>query len=541
MEVAKTVKRVRVGWLGMVVLLAMVLSPTHTRAQMGAVRLAITRDEGWLNPYTYQTGFPGWNLMTLVYDTLFYPDANNEPIPWLVRDTRVSADGRTWTLTLRPNLRWHDGRPLTSADVKFTFEYAAKVTHSRWTPTTRNLDGVDAPSPQTVVFRLKQPDAGFRLRTLADVPVLPKHIWEPVTTVAAARAFRNTVGSGPYRVEEVQDNQFYRLTANSEYFAGTPKVRELVLPIIRDATVTFTALQAGQVDATSRTLTPELVAQFEKAPGIKVARGAGFASTILQFNVEHPQLRDVRLRRAIASAINTNLLVRLLMLGYAVVGSPGYLHPDSPFYAPGVKFEASKARAVSLLNEAGYRDRNGDGIREGPDGTPLQFTLLTLAGNPIRIRGAELIRTWLRDVGIGVTIRVAEDAAIIDQVWPDFDVCKGRRFDMAVFGWSAPVMSRPTALVDLFHSSCQLGTINIGGYKNAEIDRLGQQLIVTVDPASQKRIAAQMQQIIAQELPVHVLFYPDTIMAYRAGAYDRWAFQKGQGYVTKLSFVDAPK
>ena len=530
-------------WIALIIvsLILQTLALPAGRAQTGVVRLAITRDEGWLNPYTYQTGFPGWNIMTLVYDTLYYPDANNEPIPWLVRDTRVSTDGRTWTLTLRPNLRWHDGRPLTSDDVKFTFEYAARVAHSRWTPTTRNLEGVDAPSPQTVVFRLKQPDAGFRLRTLADVPVLPRHIWESVTTVGAARAFRNTIGSGPYRVEEVQDNQFYRLVANPQYFAGPARVREIVLPIIRDATVSFTALQAGQIDAIARILTPELVAQFEKTPGLKVARGAGFASTILQFNLEHPLLREVKLRQAIANAINTNLMVRLLMLGYAVVGSPGYLHPDSPFYAQGLKFEASKARAVSILNEAGYRDRNGDGIREAPDGTPLQFTLLTLAGNPIRIRGAELIRTWLKDVGIGVAIRVAEDAAIIDQVWPDFDVCKGRRFDMAVFGWSAPVMTRPTALVDLFHSNCQRGTINIGGYKNPEVDRLGEQLAVTVDLARQKQLAAQMQPIIARDLPIHVLFYQDTIMTYRPGAFDKWAFQKGQGYVTKLSFVDPPK
>ena len=521
--------------------IGLLVIPALGNAQSAAVRMAITRDEGYLNPYTYQTGYPGWNLMTLVYDPLFYPDENNEPIPWLVREVRVSQDGRTWTLTLHPNLRWHDGRPLTSEDVKFTFEYAARVTHSRWTPTTRNLDGVDAPSPQTVVFRLKQPDAGFRLRTLADVPILPKHIWESVTTVAAARAFTNTVGSGPYRVEEVRDNQFYRLVANPQYFAGPPRVRELILPIIRDATVSFTALQAGQIDTTVRTLTPELVAQFERLPGVKVVRGAGFTSTILQFNDEQPLLKDVRLRQAIANAINTNLMVRLLLLGYAVVGSPGYIHPASPFYAAGLKFDASKARAVALLNEAGYTDRNGDGIREAPNGTPLQFTLLTLAGNPIRIRGAELIRTWLKDVGIGTTVRVQEDAAIIDQVWPDFDVCKGRRFDMAVFGWSAPVMSRPTALVDLFNSDCRVGTINIGGYKNPEIDRLGSQLLTTVEIARQKQISAEMQRILARDLPVHVLFYPDTIMAYRSGAYDRWAFQKGQGIVTKLSFVDRPK
>ena len=520
---------------------SLLLVPATGTAQVGGVRLAITRDEGWLNPYTYQSGYPGWNLMTLVYDPLFYPDNNNEPIPWLVRDTRVSQDGRTWTLTLRPNLRWHDGRPLTSEDVKFTFEYAAKVSHSRWTPTTRNLDGVDAPNPQTVVFRLKQADAGFRLRTLADVPILPKHIWESVTTVAAARAFNNTVGSGPYQVAEVRDGQFYRLTANPNYFAGRPRVAELVLPIIRDATVSFTALQGGQIDANARSLTPELVAQFERQPGTKVVKGPGFASTILQFNLEHPLLKDIRLRRAIANAINTQLMVRLLLLGFGVVGSPGYLHPESPFYAQGLKFEASKARAVGILNEAGYRDKDGDGVRDAPDGTPLRFTLMAQSGNPIRIRGAELIRTWLKDIGIAVQVRVAEDAAIIDLVWPEFDVCKGRKFDLSMFGWSAPVMSRPTALGDLFNSNCQVGTINIGGYKNPQVDRLSAQLAVTVDPARQKQIAADIQRIVAQDLPIHVLFYADVIMAYRQGAYDKWAFQKGQGYVTKLSFVDPPK
>lgn len=154
--------------LTLILVPVLVTLPAAGLAQTGIVRLAITRDEGSLNPYTYQSGYPGWNIMTLVYDPLFYPDANNEPIPWLVREVRVSGDGRTWTLSLHPNLRWHDGRALTSEDVKFTFEYVQKVTHSRWTPTTRNLEGVDAPNPQTVVFRLKAPHAGFRLRPLAD-------------------------------------------------------------------------------------------------------------------------------------------------------------------------------------------------------------------------------------------------------------------------------------------------------------------------------------------------------------------------------------
>ncbi len=527
--------------IAVVVVIGTLSVPAGLAQQPGALRIAIGVDEGTLNPYTYRTGYPGWNLMTLVYDPLYYPDANNEPIPWLVRETKVSPDGLTWTLTLHPNITWHDGRPLTADDVRFTFDYVRRVTHSRWTPTTRNLASVEAPNPQTVVFKLTVPDAGFALRTLADVPILPRHIWESVTTVAAARAFTNTVGSGPYRVEEIRTGQFYRLVANPQYFAGRVKVRELILPIVRDATVSFTALKVGEVDTGSRTLTPELVAEFEKIQGMKIVRGPGFGSTLLQFNLEHPLLRDIKLRRAIAHAINTNLMVRLLMLGYAVVGAPGYIHPASPFYAPGITFDANKARAVALLNEAGYRDRNGDGVREAPDGTALRFTLLANAELPLRIRGAELVRTWLKDVGIAVEVRVMDDASLIDLVWPDFDVCKGRRFDLAMFGWSAPVMTRPTALRDLFHSNCQVGTINIGGYKNPQIDRLGEQLAITVRPERQKQLAAAMQKLVAADLPVHVLFYPDVIMAYRQAAYDTWVFQKGQGILTKLSFVDPPK
>ncbi len=522
-----------------VMIVAAILAITvPTSGQSGSLRMAITRDEGSLNPYTYQTGYPGWNLMTLIYEPLFNPDADNIPQPWLVRQYTVSQDGKTWTFTLHPNIKWHDGRPFTADDVKFTYEYVRRNAHPRWTPQVRNIESIETSGPTSITIRLAAPSSGFAAQPLADLPILPRHIWESVTE---PRRFNDVIGSGPYRLAETREGQFYRLVANDTYFAGRPKVRELVLPIVRDATVTFTALKAGEIDTTIRSLSPELVAEFEKAGGIKVVRGAGYASTILQFNLEHPILKDAKLRQAIANAINTRLMVRLLLLGYGVVGSPGYIHPDSPFYNPAVTFTASKTKAVQLLNEAGYVDRDRDGIRDAPDGTPLRFTLLTLAGNPVRIRAADLIRTWLRDVGIDSRVVAQEDASIIASVWPDFDVCKGRKFDMAVFGWSAPVMNRTTVLRDLFHSDCRLGTINIGGYRNAQVDRLGVDLAVTVDPAKQKPVLFEMQKVIADELPVHTLFYQDGIYAYRADKHSAWVYQKGQGVVNKLSFVDPPK
>lgn len=509
-----------------------------TSGQTPTLRMAITREEGTLNPYNYETGYPGWNLMTLVYEPLFYPDADNIPQPWLVRRHSVSPDGKTWTLILHPNIRWHDGRPLTADDVRFSYEYYRRFARARFTAQMRSLESIETSGPTTVTIRLSAQSSGFVTQPLADVPILPRHIWESVTE---PRRFNDVIGSGPYRVAEIRDGQFYRLTANDAYFAGRPKVRELVLPIIRDDPVAFTALKAGEIDLTVRVVPPELVAEFGRAQGIKLSRGPGYASTILQFNLEHPILRDVRLRQAIANTINTRLMVRVLLLGHGVVGSPGYIHPNSPFYNPAVSFNANKSKAVQLLNEAGYVDRDRDGIRDTPDGRPLRFTLLTLAGRPARVRGADLTRTWLRDIGIEARVIAQEDASIIASVWPDFDVCKGRNFDMAVFGWSAPVMNRATSLRDLFHSDCRLGIYNLGGYKNPEVDRLGNELAMAVDLARQKQILLQMQKIIADEVPVHVLFYEDGIYAYRADKHDAWVYQKGQGIVNKLSFIDPPK
>ncbi len=528
--------RTTAGFLAALALILIITLPLS--GQTPSLRMAITRDEGSLNPYTYQTGYPGWNLMTLVYEPMFTPDPDNIPQPWLARRYTVSPDGKTWTFTLHQNLRWHDGRPMTADDVKFTYEYVRRLTHPRWTPQVRSIESIETSGPSTLTIRLSAASSGFAAQPLADLPILPKHIWESVTE---PRRFNDVIGSGPYRVAEIKEGQFYRLTAVDNYFAGRPKVRELVVPIIRDATVGFTALKAGEIDTTIVPLSPELVADFEKTGGLKVTRGAGYASTLLQFNLEHPVLKDARLRQAIANAINTRLMVRLLLLGYGVVGSPGYIHPDSPFYNPAVTFTASKSKAVRLLNEAGYVDRDRDGIRDAPDGTPLRFTLLTLAGNPIRIRTADLIRTWLRDVGIDIRVVAQEDASIIASVWPDFDVCKGRRFDMAVFGWSAPVMNRTTVLRDLFHSDCRFGTINIGGYRSPDVDRLGADLAGAVAPDKQKQILFEMQKVIATDVPIHVLFYQDGIYAYRPDKHAGWVYQKGQGIVNKRSFVDPPR
>lgn len=502
-------------------------------AQSSAVRLAIPTTERTLTPYTYNTGFPGWYLLLLIYDTLMITDLNGIPQPWLAESVQISSDGLVWTAKLRQGLRWHDGQPLTAADVKFSYELYQKVPHPRFSSPLRGVT-VALKDSQTIALTLSAPNPVFDL-ALADIPIVPRHIWEKA---ADPKTFESPVGSGPYKLVQIVPDQFYRLESNPDYFAGRPKVSTLILPIIKDATATFTALQTGQVDAAARTLTPELVATFQGNPNLKVIGGPGFASTLLLFNNERPPFNDPRVRRLIAGVVDYNELVRTILLGFGKVGSPGFIHPDSPWYnsALGGYPRLTPDQARQTLEALGFKDSNGDGVRELPDGKPLQFVLLTRSGDPVRIRTAELIAQAVKPLGMLFEVRVLDSDTVAQFVWPDFDTCKGRNYDLAIWGWSAPVMTRADVR-GLFHSDCKLGTLNVVGYKNPKLDPLLERQAQVATRAERKQVLDEIQKIVAEDVPFLTLFYPDLLFAVRPEAYDGWAFQKGEGIIHKLSFL----
>lgn len=516
-------------------LLALVGSSQGQGGTIPQLRMAIPADERTLTPYTYNTGFPGYNILSLIYDTLLLIDAQGVPRPWLAESVDVSEDGLTWTFTLREGIRWQDGEPLTSADVKFTYEYFQQNPHGRFTPAASAVASIEAPDARTVVMRLEAPNPIFDSRTLADVPILPQHLWEGVED---PNAFDNALGSGPYRLVEYVPDQFYRLEANRDYFAGSPVADVLILPIIKDPTSTFSALKAGQIDVSARELTPELVEEFENTPGVAVITGPGFASTLVQFNLEREPFDNAEFRRIVAGLIDYEQLVETLLLGRGTLGSPGFLHPALPFYNEALEgYERlSPEEAGQRLEALGFRDTDGDGVREFPDGRPLEFVFLAQSDNPIRLRAAELISQSLRAAGIAFNVRALDRDTIVSLVWPDFDVCKGRDFEVSMWGWSAPVQSR-TLVQQLFHSDCRVGTLNIGGYRNPELDELLDEQAVTVDREARKRLLDRVQEVIAQDLPFITLFYPDRIFGYRPEVYDGWVFQVGEGIINKLSLV----
>jgi peptide/nickel transport system substrate-binding protein len=527
------------NWLGIYVLL-IALFFTFPISPAGAekdkeVKLGITQDERSLNPYTYKTGFPGLELVNLFYDPLFVLDKNNKPIPWLVKEFTISEDGKQYKMILHDNITWQDGKPLTSEDVKFTYEYVLTYKKSRFSTPASLIKSIQTPDKTTVIMELGKPEPDFFIQPLADLPILPKHIW---STVTDPDNFNNTLGSGPFILEEYKKDQFYKLKANPNYFKGKPAIDTLVIPIIQEANAMFTALKAGQLDVISRTVQPELVKEFESIPSIKLEKGPGFATSFLQFNAEKFPMSDQKFRQAVSLAIDPQYLVDTVLLGFGEKGSPGFIHPATSSYNKAVVHKTDVEQAKSILEQAGFKDKDNDGLREAPDGKKIELVNLVQSNNPTSIRSAEIIAEWMKKIGINVKVRPMDPDSVISLVWPEYDVTKGRNYDMTMFGWSTTMQMFPARLVDLFYSDLATkGGTNIGGFKSAAFDKLADQLEGTYDPEQRKQIIDKMQEQVASEYPIVPLYYAEVINAYNSAKYSGWVFQDGKGIINKLSFV----
>jgi len=512
-------------------------APSEAPTQVAQVRMGIVGDESTLNPYTYVTGFPGWNLLMLQYDSLMAIDEQGQPQPWLATAVDVSADGATYTLTLADDVTFNDGTPLTSADVAFTVTYFQANTQSRFTRALRGVESVETPSATTVVLKLAGPNPSFPLRTLADVPILPKHIWEAVTNPAEHTFDSVTnVGSGPYKLVEYNSDQFYRFEANADYFRGEPAVKELVVAKFADDAGAVAAIRASEIDMIVRPVAPEQIDILGAEAGITVNKGPQFTTTMLNYDTTKFPFDRVEVRQAVSLAVDRQDLADTVYLGGATPGSSGWIHPNSPFFNSAVVTKTDVDAAKALLDGINATDTDGDGIRE-LDGQPLSMEMLTPSNDSLRLRVAELVREMLLQIGIDAKVASVEQATWEAKIWPDFDVSKGRDYQLGVWGWSAPVQADTGQIAQLVHSDPAVGSINLTGFSDPETDQLAEELGITGDPTRRQEIINRLQEIIATELPFVMLLYPDGAYAYRPDVYDGWIFITGRGIMDKISLL----
>ena len=511
---------------------------TEPAAEPITVRAAVTGGEDTLNPYTYVSGFPGWNLLMLQYDSLMQFNAAGEPAPWLAESVSSNDDLTEWTVTLTSGVTFNDGEALTVDDVVFTFNYFIEKAAGRFARDLRGVTSVEATDDKTIVITLEAPNPSFEQVALADIPIIPEHVWSEVENPEEHQfAAVTNVGSGPFVLVDFAEDQSYRFEANPDYFRGAPAIDELVVVVFADDAGPLAAIRSGEIDVIFERISPEQIDLLDSQDPIDVIQGPEFTTQMINFDVTKAPFDDLAVRQAVDLAVDRQDIVDTVFLGAATVGSPGWVHPDKSVYNPDVAPTHDPEAARQLLEDAGYTDSDGDGIREF-DGQPMSFEMITNSSDSLRLRITELVAGMLADIGIGVSVASVETATWEEAVWPGFDIANGRNYQMAAWGWSAPIQANTIRVAELVHGDPEVGFLNLTGFADAEVDAIAGQLLTEADDATAAQLIGDLQALIAEQLPFVLLAYPDGAYAFNSDTYAAWEFIQGQGIVSKVSLLD---
>lgn len=497
-----------------------------------SIVVAITKDENTLTPFTYLTGTPGLDVTRLIFDSLYVYDENNNPIPWMAKSCDINEDSTQFTITLNEGLMWHDGQPVTLEDVKFTFEYAPTQQTSRWKKAAEKVASMEIVN-NTIVMKTKVPELNFAYEVLAELPIIPKHIYQGVEN---AKTVQETVGSGMYKLGEYVQNQKYVLNAADNYFKGEVKVKTINMPIITDTSSIYQGIQSEQYTTFTGSLTPELLETFKNNGNLKISEGPGYASSMLYMNEEVKPFDNDEFRVAISMALDAQSIVDTVFLGKADAGSPGFYSPKSPYGKADLKWTYNVEEANKKLDALGYANKNADGIRLDENGKPLSFELLS-SNDTLRVRAAELISEQLKAVGIEAKIKSYEKDTLDTYVWPDFDITKKRNYAMTVWGWSAPSQTNPSILLNNCSPDTKVGTYNLSSYNNDEFNALISEYNQAKTADEQKAVINKMQDVTAKTVPYYTYAYQNVLSVYNAKQYDGFVMRSGNGIINVFSFL----
>lgn len=416
--------------------------------------------------------------------------------PRLATTWEGSKDGKSITFKLREGVTWHDDKPFTSADVAFSALNIWKPLQNLGRLVFADLEAVDTPDATTAIFRFSNPVPLQLIRNALPVvsSVVPKHIYEG-TDIAANPANVKLIGTGPFKFTEYRPGEYYRLTRNDDYWSeGAPNLDEVIFRVLPDRAGAGAALEAEEIHLAAFSAVPLVdLDRISKVPGIEVISKGYEALTyqlVVEINHRRKELADLKVRQAIAHAIDRKFVVDTIFLGYASVSTGPVPQNAREFYEADVAtyaFDIDKANA--LLDEAGYaKDENGS-----------RFSLKLRPApyfNETKQFG-DYLRQVLAAIGIDAQLVNADSAAHQKAVYTDHD------FDLAV---GSPVFRGDPAISTtiLVKSGIAAGVpfSNQGGYANAELDDIIAKAAGTIDTAARTELYNEFQKRVAADLPL---------------------------------------
>ena len=493
------------------------------------LRLGVLEEPDNLNPFIGWSG-TSYEIWMLNYDLMIgYGAEDGSAVPGIAESWSVSADGLTWTMKVRQGATWQDGEPVTASDVAFTYNYIVSKKLSAYNSYTTLIESAKAVDDTTCEITCSKPKANMEKLYIY---CFPEHIWSKIDKPESYKMTYPIVGSGPFQTQEWKKGSYVRLTKNPDYWGGAPAVDEVFFQIYTNADTMTQELKAGALDSAAD-IPPAQYEQLAKTDGFAGSTGNLYSWDYLCFNVYddpyslgHPVLKDVKFRQALNWAVDKEQLVAIGWGGYARPATT-IMPPDEwpadfdAHYEPTAEeaFSFDIAKANQLLDEAGYTDSDGNGIREYK-GKDIKLRLASRSESPASQKQGKLITDWFTQCGLNIDYSVMDEGSLSDDLYksdancnytPDYDM-----YLWAYAGYADPGDTLASYITD------QIWYWNDPCWSNAEYDKLNTLQQSQIVKSERLDSIHRMQQIFYTESPMIALTYPDTLLVINTAKWEGW-------------------
>jgi peptide/nickel transport system substrate-binding protein len=477
-----------------------------------------------------------YEMMLLNYNMLYGFSADDlSPVPELTPGCEPSSDYMTWTCPIREDAKWHDGEPLTAADIAFTYRFILDNNLATFADYLPYNPTFEAPDAATLIWHSEEPTLAPTVPPY--IPILPEHIWGPLDGKPAKeiRSFEQipAIGSGPFQLTEWKPEQFFRMEAVEGHFFGDPTIDEVVYHVYGNDEAMIQALKSSEIDF-AYDIPVTLANSLEGEEDIAISEEAADYHTNLAFNfggqakahpimygspavteeTNHPALHDHAVRLAIAHAIDKQALADVVFQG-AAVPADTFISPDKAFWHLDIpaeeEYDFNIEEANQILDDAGYTERTADGIRIDPEsGEPLVLDILGITDSRGSVKSGELMAGWMEQIGIEFDVRNVTETKAYEE-W------ENGTFDAYIWSWGGD--PDPDFNMSVYTTEQCLGWSD-GCYSNPVLDDLYTEQRQTFDREERQALVHEFQQIHYEEIPEIALVYPELLHAYRTDTFE---------------------
>ena len=490
-----------------------------------------------LNPGTAVLA-EAYTLFELVYDSMYQLQPDGTYTFELADSVDISDDGLVYTYHIRDGITWHDGESLTASDIAYSYNLYQTQEDFPFLPVyTEFFESVEAPDDSTVIITLSEAIPNMESQ-LIFLYVIPEHIWGSMDSTGVAE-FENEamIGSGPFKMREYSQNEFVHIEAVKDHYLNPPRIDEVVFQTFENQDALVQAVRTGQVDMITE-MPNTAYASLRDAENVAVVSGPPLSPSVTDIILNqtlpencppddgvctgHPALLDRNVRLALAHATDKQQIIDVVLLG---LGAPGLtLIPDSlgVFYNDSIQDYAFDVEmANQILDDAGYADSDGDGVREMPDGSnPLIFRMNWPSDSVNAPRMAELLGGMWEQIGVRTEQQALDPDALTSICCPAFD------FDVILWGWGSD--PDPSFLLSVMLTD-EIPTGNSEtGYSNPDYDALYLEQAVELDAERRIELVHQMQQIVHDDVVYIIPYYAQTVQAYRTDRFTGWLTDAGK-------------